>query len=184
MNFRFTSRLPRCSAQIGFVLFSLIALFLWLVWLSINILNYRQEIASQRISAATPNLTADLPLVVPLNSLNISTMLGFATIVHDDSQPALPLTLIVCIQGRQAQESRALIQYGESRAFYAQGDRLPDGAQLKTINRSQVVIVRNGREQNLTLFVHKTHLLVPQNTPREVADGKATIFLHEIESKQ
>ncbi len=160
---------------------SLIALCLWLTWLGLNSWTYQQTATGQLAPTAVPLSTAKR-LPAPLDNHSIARVFGALPIELDSSQSSHPLILLASLLGNQPEQSRALIQHTNSRAFYSQGERLPDSSLLKSVSADQVVIVRNGREQNLLLPRRPMRLLSPQATPPEVVDRNATTLLHAIEN--
>ncbi|WDG82234.1 type II secretion system protein N [Pseudomonas chlororaphis] len=173
---------PRGSGQRYLLPVSLVALGLWLTWLSLDSWTYRQVLAGQPVPSAAPSASAEKRLPAPLDDHNIARVFGAVPVEFDSAQASLPLVLLASLLGNQPEQSRALIQYADSRAFYSPGERLPDGTLLKSISADQVVVLRNGREQNLLLPGRQMRLLSPQTTPPEVADRKATALLRAIEN--
>lgn len=161
---------------------SLLALGAWLVWLGLDSWTYRQVVAGQPVPSAMPAASAEKLLPAPLDERNIAKVFGAVPVEFDDSQASLPLILLASLEGSQPEQSRALIQYADNRAFYSPGTRLPDGSLLKSVSADQVVVLRNGREQNLLLPGRQTRLLSPQTTPTEVADPQPTALLQAIEN--
>lgn len=168
---------PRCLLPA-----SLIALGVWLAWLGFDSWAYRQVIAGRPVPSAVPTVSAEKLRPAPLDERTIARVFGAVPIEFDSAQANLPLTLLASLQGSQPEQSRALIQYADSRAFYSPGERLPDGTLLKSVGADQVVVLRNGREQNLLLPGQPMRLLSPQTTPTEVADPQPTALLQAIEN--
>ncbi|WP_440787063.1 type II secretion system protein N [Pseudomonas sp. 22526] len=173
---------PRGSGQRYLLPASLVALGLWLTWLGLDSWTYRQVLAGQPVPAAVPSASAEKLLPTPLDERNIARVFGAVPVEFDSAQASLPLVLLASLLGNQPEQSRALIQYADSRAFYSPGERLPDGTLLKSVSADQVVVLRNGREQNLLLPGRQMRLLSPQTTPPAVADQKATALLQAIEN--
>ncbi|SDZ65517.1 type II secretion system protein N [Pseudomonas sp. NFIX28] len=173
---------PRGLGQRGLLPASLVALGLWLAWLGLDSWTYRQVVAGQPLPTAVPNISAEKLLPAPLDDRNIARVFGAVPVEFDSAQASLPLVLVASLLGSQPGQSRALIQYADSRAFYSPGDRLPDGTLLKSVSADQVVVLRNGREQHLLLPGRQLRLLSPQTTPAQVADPKATALLQAIEN--
>ncbi|WDH21865.1 type II secretion system protein N [Pseudomonas chlororaphis] len=169
---------PRGTGQRYLLPASLVALGLWLSWLGLDSWSYRQVVAGQPV----PSASAEQRLPAPLDDRNIARVFGAVPVEFDSAQASLPLVLLASLLGNQPEQSRALIQYADSRAFYSPGERLPDGTLLKSVSADQVVVLRNGREQNLLLPGRQLRLLSPQTTPPEVADRKATALLRAIEN--
>ncbi|PWY39807.1 MULTISPECIES: type II secretion system protein N [Pseudomonas] len=173
---------PRWLGQCCLLPASLVALGLWLAWLGLDSWTYRQVLAGQPVPAAVPSASAEKLLPAPLDDHNIARVFGAVPVEFDSAQASLPLVLLASLLGNQPEQSRALIQHADSRAFYSPGERLPDGTLLKSVSADQVVVLRNGREQNLLLPGRQMHLLSPQTPPPEVADRKATALLQAIEN--
>lgn len=161
---------------------SLIALCLWLTWLGLNSWTYQQTTASQLAPTAIPLDSTEKRLPAPLDNHNIARVFGALPIELDSSQSSHQLILLASLLGNQPEQSRVLIQHTNSRAFYFQGERLPDGSLLKSVSVDRVVILRNGREQNLLLPRRPMRLLSPHTTPLEVVDRNATPLLRAIEN--
>ncbi|MGE7957942.1 type II secretion system protein N [Pseudomonas sp. NPDC089530] len=173
---------PRWPGQRCLLPVSLIALGVWLTWLGFDSWAYQQVMAGRPVPGAVPTVSAEKLLPTPLDERNIAKVFGAVPVEFDDSQASLPLILLASLQGSQPEQSRALIQYADSRSFYSPGTRLPDGSLLKSVSADQVVVLRNGREQTLLLPGRQLHLLNPQTTPTEVADPKPTALLQAIEN--
>ncbi|OLF51912.1 type II secretion system protein N [Pseudomonas chlororaphis] len=173
---------PRWLGQRCLLPAGLVALGLWLTWLSLDSWTYQQVVAGQPVPSAVPSASAEKLRPAPLDDRNLALAFGAVPIELDNVQASLPLTLLASLQGSQPEQSRALIEHAGSRAFYSPGVHLPDGSLLKSVSADQVVVLRNGREQNLQLPGRQMRLLSPQTTPTEVADPKTTALLQAIEN--
>ena len=173
---------PRGLGQRCLLPASLIALGLWLAWLGLDNWTYRQVVAGQPVPAVVPSASAEKLLPAPLDDRNIARVFGAVPVEFDSAQASLPLVLLASLLGNQPEQSRALIQHADSQAFYSPGARLPDVSLLKSVSADQVVVLRNGREQNLLLPGRQMRLLSPQTTPTEVAEPKTTALLQAIEN--
>ena len=173
---------PRGSAQRYLLLAGLVALSLWLISLSVESWAYWQKVAGQPLPDIQAITRAEKVLPAPLDDHNIAKAFGAVPVEFDSSPASEPLKLLASLLGNQPEQSRALIQYADTRAFYSPGNRLPDGARLKSIGSHKVVVVRAGREHDLLLPGRELRLLKPQGTLLNIAARKSTILLQAIES--
>lgn len=160
----------------------LVALSLWLTSLSVESWTYWHLVTNQLV-AETPTTTQVEKILPPLfDDRNIAKAFGAVPVEVDSSPAREPLKLLASLSGNQAEQSRALIRLADNAAFYSPGDRLPDGARLKTIESHKVVVVRAGREYNLLLPGRELYLLRPQGMPIKNATRKSTTLLQAIEN--
>jgi general secretion pathway protein C len=129
----------------------------WLSWLghgSWLLSNAAPTSAANHQASTQPVATA------PLNSAAIARLFG-ALPAETLNTPRVPLDLLGSLLDSDAQLSRALIGSPQGSRFYQIGQPLPGGGSLRRIGATQVVILRNGVEQTLTLATAKTSLLTP-----------------------
>jgi type II secretory pathway component PulC len=130
----------------------------WLSWLGHG---------SWVFSKATPPGTADHPASAPpvaataLNNTAIARLFGAVPAVDTLNTPRVPLDLLGSLLETDPQLSRALIGSPQGSRFYQIGQPLPGGGSLRQIGATQVVILRNGVQQTLTLATAKPSLLTP-----------------------
>lgn len=129
----------------------LVALSLWLTSLSVESWTYVHWVEGQSLADTLAITQAEKVLPARLDDHNIAKAFGAVPVEFDSLPVSELLKLLASVQGNQPEQSRALIQYAETRAYYSPGDCLSDGARLKSISSHKVVVVRAGREYNLLL---------------------------------
>ncbi|PFG25141.1 general secretion pathway protein C [Pseudomonas lurida] len=173
---------PRGSAQRYLLPAGLVALSLWLTSLSVESWTYVHRVAGQSLADTLATTPVEKVLPAPLDDQNIAKAFGAVSVEFDSSPVSEPLKLLASMQGNQPEQSRALIQYADTAAFYSPGDRLPDGARLKSIGNHEIVVMRAGREHYLLLPGRELRLLKPQGTLLKIAARKSTTLLQAIEN--
>lgn len=179
-----TSWLRRGSSQRYLLPTGLIVLALWLISLSIESWTYWHRVVDQLTRATLVTTRNEKVTPAPINFQNIATIFGAVPAEFDSSPVGEPLRLLASLQGNQSDQSRALIQYADTRAFYSTGDRLPDGSRIEHIGKHKVALVRAGREHNLLLPGRELRLLRLQKAPSEIPAHQSTTLLQAIESPQ
>nr|WP_237142281.1 type II secretion system protein N [Pseudomonas gregormendelii] len=130
----------------------------WLSWLghgSWLLSNATPTSEANHQASARPVATA------PLNNSAIARLFGAVPAADTLNTPRVPLDLLGSLLESNPQLSRALIGSPQGSRFYQIGQPLPGGGSLRRIDATQVLILRNGVEQTLTLATAKTSLLTP-----------------------
>ncbi|WP_271409322.1 type II secretion system protein N [Pseudomonas sp. Q1-7] len=149
--------LQRCLLPAGVA-----GLCAWLGWLGLDGWRYQQAVAAQVEQAAAAPPKVQQPHTRP-DDRSIAELFGAVPPAPVEAlQRAVPLTLLASLAESQATASRALIQSPEGSVFYRLGDRLPGGAQLKSVQADHVVIQLGGREHILRFARSQDRLLVPR----------------------
>ena len=161
--------------KVRYVAMAAIALSV-LVWLVVDVWRFQNVLS---LSQPAPTVTESQASLAdqPLNIAAVASFLGVQQADEHAAAAAPPLTLLACFVESRQELSRALIQSPDNSAFYRPGDSLPGGGTLTSVSTDEVLILRNGRHQTLTVAAPATPLFIalPPQAPAASATPSPTI---------